>query len=599
MAVNFKEGRPGRLFKYRIRRRTGYGTNVYNQKSSNHWKNRAKRRLHFLREKTMSTPAGNFIHDIIDADLASGKHTEVVTRFPPEPNGYLHIGHAKAICIDFGTALKYGGRCHLRFDDTNPTAEDTEYVDAIKEDVHWLGFDWGANLFWASDYFDRMYECAVELIRRGKAYVCELSVDEFKEYRGVPHVPGKEPKGRGRSVEENLGLFEKMKAGDFADGTYVLRAKIDMASPNLHMRDPAIYRIKHANHHNTGDKWCIYPMYDFAHCLEDSIEGVTHSLCTLEFEVHRPLYDWILEALELYQPRQYEFARLNLTYTVMSKRKLLELVKENLVNGWDDPRMPTLCGMRRRGYPALAIRNFCTEIGVTKYESLTDFALLEHHVRDVLNETAPRRMAVLDPLKVIITNYDETLVETFDLPNHPNQEEMGTRPVPFTRELFIERDDYMEDAPGKYKRFTIGREVRLRGAYLATCNEAVKDADGKIVELRCTIDPESKGGSAPDGRKVKGTIHWVSAAKGVEAKVNLYDRLFNSENPAAEEADFKELIDPGSLETITGILEPAITGPAGSAFQFERIGYFCIDKDSADGAPVVNRTAGLRDSWKG
>ncbi|MBL7016716.1 MAG: glutamine--tRNA ligase/YqeY domain fusion protein [Kiritimatiellales bacterium] len=547
----------------------------------------------------MSTPTGNFIHDIIDADLASGKRTEVVTRFPPEPNGYLHIGHAKAICLDFGTALKYGGRCHLRFDDTNPTAEDVEYVDAIKDDVRWLGFDWGDNLFWASDYFDKMYDCAIELIRLGKAYVCDLSVDAFKEYRGVPTEPGKEPEGRQRSVEENLELFEKMKAGEFADGAYVLRAKIDMSSPNLHLRDPAIYRIKHAHHHNTGDKWCIYPMYDFAHCIEDSIEGITHSLCTLEFEVHRPLYDWILETLGAYRPQQIEFARLNLTYTVMSKRKLLELVKEGLVNGWDDPRMPTLCGMRRRGYPAKAIRNFCSEIGITKTESLSDVALLEHHVRDVLNETAPRRMAVLDPLKVVITNYDETLVETFDLPNHPNKEEMGTRSVPFTRELFIERDDFMEEPPNrKYKRLALGVEVRLRGAYLATCNEAIKDANGNIVELRCTVDPESKGGSAPDGRKVKGTIHWVSATEGVEAKVNLYDRLFKSENPASEEADFRDLLNPGSLETITGILEPAAIAESGTAFQFERVGYFCIDKDSTESAPVVNRTVGLRDSWK-
>ncbi|QHI68075.1 glutamine--tRNA ligase/YqeY domain fusion protein [Tichowtungia aerotolerans] len=545
----------------------------------------------------MSTPAGNFIHDIIDADLESGKRSEVVTRFPPEPNGYLHIGHAKAICLDFGTALKYNGRCHLRFDDTNPTAEDTEYVEAIKEDVHWLGFDWGEHLYWASDYFEQMYEYAVQLIKQGKAYVCDLSVDAFKEYRGIPTEPGKEPEGRQRSIEENLELFEKMKAGEFADGAYVLRARIDMASPNLHMRDPAIYRIKHASHHNTGDQWCIYPMYDFAHCIEDSIEGVTHSLCTLEFEVHRPLYDWILKELEAYQPQQIEFARLNLTYTVMSKRKLLELVQKNLVNGWDDPRMPTLCGMRRRGYPAQAIRNFCTEIGITKTESLSDVALLEHHVRDILNEKAPRRMAVLDPLKVVITNYPEEQTETFDLPNHPNNEEVGTRSVPFTRELFIEKSDYLEDAPNKYKRFTIGREVRLRGAYLATCNEAIKDADGNVIELRCTIDPESKGGSAPDGRKVKGTIHWVSATEGVEATVHLYDRLFGCENPAAEEADFKELLNPESLQTVTGIVEPEAISQPGEAFQFERIGYFCIDKDSTADVPVLNRTVGLRDSW--
>jgi glutaminyl-tRNA synthetase len=547
----------------------------------------------------MSTPAGNFIHDIIDADLASGKRSEVVTRFPPEPNGYLHIGHAKAICLDFGTALKYGGRCHLRFDDTNPTAEDVEYVDAIKDDVRWLGFDWGDNLFWASTYFQKMYDDAVALIKLGKAYVCDLSVEAFKEYRGVPTELGKEPEGRQRTIEENLELFEKMKAGEFEDGAYVLRARIDMASPNLHLRDPAIYRIKHAHHHNTGDTWCIYPMYDFAHCIEDSIEGVTHSLCTLEFEVHRPLYDWILETLGAYQPQQIEFARLNLTYTVMSKRKLLELVKEGLVNGWDDPRMPTLCGMRRRGYPAQSIRNFCTEIGITKTESLTDVALLEHHVRDILNESAPRRMAVLDPLKVVITNYDEALVETFDLPNHPQKEEMGTRTVPFTRELFIERDDYLEDANRKYKRFIMGREVRLRGAYLATCNEAIKDGDGNIVELHCTVDLESKGGSAPDGRKVKGTIHWVSATEGIKTQVNLYDRLFGCENPAAEEADFKELLNPGSLETVTGILEPAAVAEPGTAFQFERVGYFCIDNDSTDSAPIVNRTVGLRDSWKG
>jgi glutaminyl-tRNA synthetase len=548
----------------------------------------------------MSAPGGNFIHDIIDADLASGKHTEVITRFPPEPNGYLHIGHAKAICLDFGTALKYGGRCHLRFDDTNPTAEDTEYVEAIKEDVRWLGFDWGDHLYWASDYFDRMYECAVELIQRGKAYVCELSQDEFKEYRGIPTEPGKEPPCRKRSVEENLVLFEKMKNGEFKDGACVLRAKIDMSSPNLHLRDPAIYRIKHAPHHNTGDKWCIYPMYDFAHCLEDSFEGVTHSLCTLEFEVHRPLYDWILETLDLYQPRQYEFARLNLSYTIMSKRKLLELVKEKQVSDWDDPRMPTLCGMRRRGYPPEAIRAFCAEIGVTKTESLTDVALLEHHVRNHLNETAPRRMAVLDPLKVIITDYPEDGCEIFDLPNHPQKPETGTRPVPFSREIYIERADFMEDAPGKYKRLTLGREVRLRGAYLVTCNEAVKDADGSIIELHCTHDPESRGGNAPDGRKVRSTIHWVSAKYGNEAEIRLYDRLFTSENPAAEDGDFKEYLNPDSLKIVTGVIEPGLAeADAGDRFQFERIGYFCADSETPVDKPVFNLTVGLRDSWKG
>jgi len=542
--------------------------------------------------------SSNFIHEIIDSDLASGKRTDVLTRFPPEPNGYLHIGHAKAICLNFGTALKYNGRCNLRFDDTNPEAEDEEYVRAIQEDIKWLGFDWGENLYWASDYFERMYDGAVELIRLGKAYVCDLSVEAFKECRGAPTAPGKEPEGRNRSIEKNIGLFEKMKAGEFADGTCVLRAKIDMASPNLHLRDPAIYRIKHAEHHNTGKKWCIYPMYDFAHCIEDSIEGVTHSLCTLEFEVHRPLYDWILETLGAYRPQQIEFARLNLTYTLMSKRKLLELVNETLVNGWDDPRLPTLCGMRRRGYPSGAIRNFSTEIGVTKTESLTDVALLEHHVRDVLNETAPRRMAVLDPIKVVITTYPEDEIETFNLPNHPQKEEMGTRPVPFTREIYIERNDYMEEANRKYKRFTIGREIRLRGAYLATCTQAIKDPDGNVTELHCTHDPESKGGSAPDGRKVKGTIHWVSATEGVEAEVRLYDRLFNVENPAAEEADFKELLNPDSVKTIIGIVEAAAIAESGTPFQFERVGYFCIDPDSTATAPVINRTATLRDSWK-
>ncbi len=546
----------------------------------------------------MSTPSSNFIHDIIDTDLASGKHTEVVTRFPPEPNGYLHIGHAKAICLDFGTALKYGGRCHLRYDDTNPTAEDTEYVGAIEEDVRWLGFDWGTHLYWASDYFDRMYECAVELIKRGKAYVCDLSVDAFKEYRGVPNIPGKEPAGRQRSVAENLNLFDRMKNGEFADGTYVLRAKIDMNSPNLHMRDPAIYRIKHASHHNTGDKWCIYPMYDFAHCLEDSIEGVTHSLCTLEFEVHRPLYDWILETLELYQPRQYEFARLNLTYTIMSKRKLLELVKENLVSNWDDPRMPTLCGMRRRGYTPEAIRAFCTEIGITKTESLTDVALLEHHVRSDLNEIAPRRMAVLDPLKVVITSYPKGQTEEFELPNHPNKPEMGNRTVPFSREIYIEREDFMEEPAKKFFRLAPGAEVRLRGAYLVTCTNIVKDANGNIVELHCSYDPASKGGNAPDGRKVKGTIHWVSAAHGVKAEVRLYDRLFTSENPAAEAGDFKDYLNPDSLKVITGMIEPGLaTAKAGEKFQFERIGYFCADLDTSASKPVFNRTVGLKDSW--
>lgn len=548
----------------------------------------------------METPPSHFIHDLIDTDLASGKHTEVVTRFPPEPNGYLHIGHAKAICLDFGTALKYGGRCHLRFDDTNPAAEDAEYVEAIKNDVRWLGFDWGSHLYWASDYFDRMFEYAVELIQRGKAYVCDLSVEAFKEYRGVPNLPGKEPAGRRRSSAENLDLFQRMKNGEFADGSYVLRAKIDMASPNLHLRDPALYRIKHTAHHNTGNQWCIYPMYDFAHCLEDSIEGITHSLCTLEFEVHRPLYDWILETLGLYQPRQYEFARLNLTYTIMSKRKLLELVQEKLVQGWDDPRLPTLCGLRRRGYTPQAIRAFCAEVGITKTESLTEVALLEHHVRADLNEIAPRRMAVLDRLKVVITSYSEGQSEEFELPNHPNYPERGSRPVPFARELYIEREDFMEQPSKKFFRLAPGAEVRLRGAYLVTCNEVIRDAQGCLVELRCSHDPESKGGNAPDGRKVKGTLHWVSAKHGVEADVHLYDRLFTCANPAAEEGDFKTYLNPDSLNVMTGILEPELaTAAAGDQFQFERIGYFCADLATTTSRPIFNRTVGLRDSGKG
>ncbi|MCF7848256.1 MAG: glutamine--tRNA ligase/YqeY domain fusion protein [Kiritimatiellales bacterium] len=540
--------------------------------------------------------AANFIHDIIDADLKSGKRTDVVTRFPPEPNGYLHIGHAKAICLDFGTALKYGGRCHLRFDDTNPEAEDEEYVNAIKEDVKWLGFDWGEHLYWASDYFETMYEYAVRLIEKGKAYVCELTQEEFKDYRGIPTEPGKKPPGRNRPVAENMALFEKMKNGGFEDGACVLRAKIDMASPNLHMRDPAIYRIKRATHHNTGDKWCIYPMYDFAHCIEDSIEGITHSMCTLEFEVHRPLYDWILRTLEVYQPQQIEFARLNLTYTVMSKRKLLELVRENLVNSWDDPRMPTLCGLRRRGFTSEAIREFCSIIGATKVESLSEVELLESCVRDDLNANSLRAMAVFDPIKVVIENYPEGLEEQLEVPNHPQKEEEGMRTVPFSRELWIERTDYMDDAPNKFKGFTLGREVRLRSAYLATCTDVIKDGDGNATELRCTYDPDTKGGSAPDGRKVKSTIHWVSAKHAVETEVRLYDRLFTVENPLADKGrDFKEFLNPESLQLITAKLEPGLAkATPGTRYQFERVGYFCVDPDSTEEKPVYNRTLTLR-----
>jgi len=546
-------------------------------------------------------PTSNFIHDIIDADLASGKRTEVVTRFPPEPNGYLHIGHAKAIYLDFGTAEKYNGRCHLRFDDTNPEAEDEEYVNAIQEDIRWLGYDWGNHLYWASNYFERMYDYAVQLIKSGNAYVCDLPQEEFKHYRGIPTEPGVEPPGRKRSIEENQELFEKMKNGDFEDGACVLRAKIDMTSPNLHMRDPAIYRIKHATHHNTGDKWCIYPMYDFAHCIEDSIEGVTYSMCTMEFEVHRPLYDWILEKLDAFRSRQYEFSKLNLTYVVLSKRRLLQLVNEKRVSGWDDPRMPTLCGMRRRGFTPEAIKKLCAVVGCTKFEGITEIELFESIVRDDLNETSLRAMAVVDPIKVVIENYPEGQTEEFQVPNHPQKEECGMRKVPFSRELWIERDDYMDDAPNKFKGFTVGREVRLRGAYLATCHEVIKDAAGNVTELRCTYDPETKGGSAPDGRKVRSTIHWVSADHAVDAEVRLYDRLYTVENPLADkEKDFKEFLNPDSLNVITAKLEPMLaTVNPGARFQFERVGYFCADLDHTPGKPVFNRTLTLRAPRKG
>ncbi len=538
----------------------------------------------------------NFIHDIIDADIAAGKHAEIVTRFPPEPNGYLHIGHAKAIYLDFGTAEKYGGRCHLRFDDTNPEAEDEEYVRAIQDDIKWLGYDWGEHLYWASNYFDTMYEYAVRLIKKGKAYVCELTSEEFKEYRGVPTRPGKEPPGRDRSSEENLELFEKMKNGGFEDGACILRAKIDMTSPNLHLRDPAIYRIKRATHHNTGDKWCIYPMYDFAHCIEDSIEGVTHSMCTLEFEVHRPLYDWILEELDVFQSRQYEFSKLNLTYIVLSKRRLLQLVNEGHVNGWDDPRMPTLSGMRRRGFTAEAIKKLCAIVGCTKFEGITEIEQFESIVRDDLNENSLRAMAVVDPINVVIENYPEDLEEEFEVPNHPQKEEQGKRTVPFNRELWIERTDYMDDAPNKFKGFTIGREVRIRGAYLVTCDAVEKDADGNVVSLRCTYDPESKGGNAPDGRKVRSTIHWVSARHAVDAEVRLYDHLYTVENPLGnKEKDFKEFLNPDSLKVITAKLEPGLAAAKpGDRFQFERVGYFCADLDHTPENPVFNRTLTLR-----
>jgi glutaminyl-tRNA synthetase len=537
------------------------------------------------------------VHPRVAADLASGKHEGVVTRFPPEPNGYLHIGHAKSICLNFGIAAEFGGRCHLRFDDTNPAAEDVEYVDSIQEDIRWLGWDWGPHRYYASDYFQRLHEYAIDLIRAGKAYVCELSMQEFKAYRGVPTRPGRESPFRHRTVEENLDLFERMKAGEFEAGSHVLRARIDMNSPNLHLRDPAIYRVKKVKHHQTGDTWNIYPMYDFAHGLSDALEGITHSICTLEFEVHRPLYDWFLEQLDVpCRPQQIEFARLNLTYTVMSKRRLQELVREGLVSGWDDPRMPTIAGLRRRGYTPAAIRNFCDKIGVTKYDSMTDVALLEHCLRDDLNRTAPRRMAVLNPLKVVIENFPEGETEYVDAVNNPEDPAAGTRKIPFSRELYIEREDYMQDPPKRFHRLAPGREVRLRYACLLTCRKPVKNEAGDVVELRCTWDPASRGGTSPDGRKVKGTIHWVSAPHAIPAEVRLYDRLFNVENPASDkDTDFKRHLNPDSLRVCTAHAEPALQDATpGERFQFERLGYFCVDTRDPH---VFNRTVPLRDSW--
>ena len=546
----------------------------------------------------------DFIREIVAADLASGKHASTVTRFPPEPNGYLHIGHAKSICLNFGISIENeGGVCHLRFDDTNPAKEDVEYVDSIKEDVQWLGFDWGKNIYFASDYFEKLYGFAVELIQSGKAFVCELTLDEIAGHRGTPTKPGTNSPYRDRSPGENLELFQRMRDGEFADGTRVLRAKIDMASPNLHMRDPVLYRIRKTLHHRTGNKWCLYPMYDFTHCLSDSIEGITHSLCTLEFEVHRPLYDWVLDNVAIdSRPRQIEFARLSLTYTVLSKRKLLTLVEEGRVNGWDDPRMPTVSGLRRRGYTPASIRSFCKTIGITKFNSLTDVALLEHSIRQDLNDTTPRRMAVLRPLKVVITNFDEGKVEELEAANHPKDPEAGTRSVPFTREIYVERDDFMEEPPRKFFRLGPGREVRLRFAYFITCNEVIKNAAGEVTELHCTYDPETHGGNAPDGRKVKGTIHWVSASHAFEAQVRLYDRLFTVEDPNKED-DGKTYLDHLNAESLEVIadakLEPGLAkAEPGERFQFERLGYFCADAgDSQAGKPVFNRTVTLRDAW--
>ncbi|WP_347273052.1 glutamine--tRNA ligase/YqeY domain fusion protein [Candidatus Kuenenia sp.] len=551
-------------------------------------------------------PGIDFIREIIAEDIKTNKHGgRVITRFPPEPNGYLHIGHAKSICLNFGIALENkGGVCHLRFDDTNPCKEEIEYVEAIKNDVHWLGFDWGTHLYYTSDYFEKLYEYAVQLIRLGKAYVCSLSADEIREHRGTLTQPGKDSPYRTRTIEENLDLFTRMRNGEFADGAHVLRAKIDMSSPNLNMRDPAIYRIRRAKHHRTGDTWCIYPMYDFAHGLSDSIEGITHSICTTEFENHRPLYDWILDTLGVQcHPQQIEFARLNLSYTVMSKRKLLELVEGKQVSGWDDPRMPTISGMRRRGYTPEAIRNFCERIGVAKRESMVDIALLEHFVREDLNKHALRVMAVLRPLKVVIVNYPEGHVEELECINNPEDPNMGTRKAPFSRVLYIERDDFYEEPPKKFFRLAPGREVRLRYAYFITCIKAIKDeVTGEIKELHCTYDPETRGGSAPDGRKVKSTIHWVSAEHSIEAEVRLYDHLFIKESPCGEkeETDFKKFLNPNSLEIIAKCrVEPGLAdAKPGSRYQFERLGYFCVDeKDTASKKPVFNRTALLRDTW--
>jgi glutaminyl-tRNA synthetase len=545
----------------------------------------------------------NFIEEIIEDDLRTNKWGgRVHTRFPPEPNGYLHIGHAKSICLNFGLAEQYGGKCNLRFDDTNPIKEEEEYVQSIIEDVRWLGFDWEDRLLYGSDYFEQMYEWAVQLIKAGKAYVCDLTPEQTREHRGTLTSPGRNSPHRDRSVAENLDLFQRMRAGEFPDGSRTLRAKIDMASPNLNMRDPVMYRILRAHHHRTRDDWCIYPMYDWAHGNEDSIEGITHSICTLEFENHRPLYDWFLDGLGVYHPQQIEFARLELTYTVMSKRKLLELVRGGRVRGWDDPRMPTISGMRRRGYTPESIRNFCKDIGVAKFNSTIDVAKLEHAVRQDLNKHAPRVMAVLRPLKLVIDNYPDHEVEELDAVNNPEDANAGTRKVPFSKELYIERDDFREDPPKKYFRLSPGREVRLRYAYFVTCTDFVKnEKTGEITEVHCTYDPATRGGDSPDGRKVKGTIHWVSAQHTVDAEVRLYDYLFSKEDPdeVDEGRDYKSNLNPNSLEVLTGgKLEPSLAGAAvGDRYQFERMGYFCVDPDSTPGKLVFNRTVTLRDTW--
>ena len=549
-----------------------------------------------IQEKT------DFIRESIRDDLKKGKNNgRVHTRFPPEPNGYLHMGHAKSICLNFGLADEFKGKCNLRFDDTNPTKEESEYVQSIKKDISWLGFDWGDREYYASDYFKKLYEYAVLLIRKDKAFVCDLNADEIRQYRGTLKTPGKESPHRSRSVEENINLFEEMKNGKYEDGSKVLRAKIDMSSPNLNMRDPIMYRILHETHHRTGDKWCIYPTYDWAHGQSDSIENITHSICTLEFEDHRPLYNWFLEQLGIHHPRQIEFARLNLTYTIMSKRKLLELVKEKHVNGWDDPRMPTLSGIRRRGYTPEAIRNFCSQIGMAKTDSTIDIAFLEHFVREDLNKKAPRVMGVLNPLKVIIDNYPDDSFEELDAINNPEDLSAGKRKLPFSKILYIEKEDFMEDPPKKFYRLAPGREVRLRYAYFIKCNDVIKDKGGNITELHCTYDPETKGGDAPDGRKVRATLHWVSAKHSIKAEVRLYDRLFLKENPLKIEGsgDYKDNINPDSLKVITDCrLEPSLAQAApGDIYQFERLGYFAVDPDTTEANIIFNRTSTLRDQW--
>ena len=541
----------------------------------------------------------NFIEEIVEADLKSGKHTGILTRFPPEPNGYLHIGHAKSICLNFGIAQKYGGKTNLRFDDTNPVKEDTEYVDSIKEDVNWLGFNY-ANEFYASDYFEQLYEWALVLIKKGLAYVDDQTQDEIRQNRGTVNIPGVDSAYKNRSVEENIDLFQRMRAGEFADGEKVLRAKIDMANPNMLLRDPILYRIIHTEHHRTGNKWCIYPMYDYAHGQCDSIESITHSICTLEFDVHRPLYDWFIEKLEIFPSHQYEFARLNLTYTVMSKRKLLELVKNNYVSGWDDPRMPSICGMRRRGYTPESIRMFAEKVGVAKRDNIIDLSLLEWCLREDLNKRANRYMAVLNPLKVVITNYPDNETDTLKVINNPEDESAGSHEVPFSKVIYIEKDDFMENPPKKYFRLSPGNEVRLRYAYFVKCTDVIKDENGEIVEIHCTYDPASRGGNSPDGRKVQGTIHWVSAQHAIEAEVRLFDRLFTEPfmDNIPEDKDYKDYINADSLKKVTAYIEPELSKlKVLDRVQFERLGYFCVDKDSTDEKIVFNRTATLKDTW--